>query len=226
MAVVLVVEDEPDLRALLAHHLEGAGHVVQEAGSIGEAGRLLAAHTPDLLVLDRMLPDGSGLDLCRALRRQPATRDLPVLLLTALGSEADRVQGFEGGADDYVVKPGSPRELVLRVQALLRRRGAPAEAMVLTVGDLVAEPERHRVTVAGQEVRLTALEFKLLVALMQRPGEVLSRRQLLAEVWGVSPNLQTRTVDTHVQRLRERLGAAPSRLETVHGVGYRLRAEP
>jgi two-component system phosphate regulon response regulator PhoB len=179
---------------------------------------------PDLLVLDVMLPDISGLEVCRRLRRSPQTIRLPVIMLTARSDEVDRVVGFEVGADDYVPKPFSPRELVLRVDAILRRT-TRTEALegpqVIVLGDLVIDVPAHRVEVQGQEVPLTALEFRLLLDLASRAGRVQSRDALLERVWGYSPNVETRTVDTHVKRLREKLGAAAAQIETVRGVGYR-----
>jgi two-component system phosphate regulon response regulator PhoB len=170
-----------------------------------------------------MLPDLPGSEVCRQLRSDPALRDLPVLLLTAKAEEIDRVVGFELGADDYVTKPFSPRELVLRIQAILRRAtGERATGGVLERGALLLDAERHRCTVEGVEIQLTAKEFRLLEALMSRPGRVLSRQQLLDDVWGSDISVTERTIDTHLKRLREKLGPAGDQIETVRGVGYRF----
>jgi two-component system phosphate regulon response regulator PhoB len=179
---------------------------------------------PDLLVLDVMLPDLSGIEVCRRLRRNPQTVRLPVIMLTARTDEVDRVVGFEVGADDYVPKPFSPRELVLRVDAILRRTTAAPGVegpQLITLGDLSIDVPAHRVEVQGEEILLTALEFRLLLDLASRAGRVQSRDALLERVWGYSPNVETRTVDTHVKRLREKLGAGAKQIETVRGVGYR-----
>jgi two-component system phosphate regulon response regulator PhoB len=221
---VVVVEDERDLAELVAYNLREAGHEVACFYDGTSALAEIQRSVPDLLVLDVMLPDISGLEVCRRLRRSPQTIRLPVIMLTARSDEVDRVVGFEVGADDYVPKPFSPRELVLRVDAILRRT-TRTEALegpqVIVLGDLVIDVPAHRVEVQGQEVPLTALEFRLLLDLASRAGRVQSRDALLERVWGYSPNVETRTVDTHVKRLREKLGAAAAQIETVRGVGYR-----
>ena len=223
VARILIVDDEADLRDLVAWNLRAAGHEIHEAGSGAEALELARKVRPDAIVLDLMLPDLPGTEVCRRVKAEPATAQTRVLMLTARGEEIDRVVGFELGADDYVVKPFSVRELVLRVNAVLRR-GAPAEPaeQPVVAGRLAVDRARHRVTVDGQEVALTALEFKLLWTLMERRGRVQSRERLLEDVWEVSPEITTRTVDTHVKRLREKLGAAGEYVETVRGVGYRF----
>jgi len=221
---VLVVEDEPDLADLVALNLRQEGHEVVIAHDGATALAEIQRSQPDLLVLDVMLPDISGLEVCRRLRRSAQTIRLPVIMLTARSDEVDRVVGFEVGADDYVLKPFSPRELVLRVDAILRRTLAPTEVagpQVIALGDLVIDVPAHRVEVRGQEIPLTALEFRLLLDLASRAGRVQSRDALLERVWGYSPNVETRTVDTHVKRLREKLGAGAEQIETVRGVGYR-----
>jgi two-component system phosphate regulon response regulator PhoB len=221
---ILVVEDEKDLAELVAYNLRDAGHEVSCVHDGAMALAEIQRSVPDLLVLDVMLPDISGLEVCRRLRRNPQTLRLPVIMLTARSDEVDRVVGFEVGADDYVPKPFSPRELVLRVNAILRRT-LQTEALegpqVIVLGDLVIDVPAHRVEVKGQEVLLTALEFRLLFDLASRAGRVQSRDSLLERVWGYSPNVETRTVDTHVKRLREKLGPAAAQIETVRGVGYR-----
>jgi two-component system phosphate regulon response regulator PhoB len=225
MPAILVVEDETDLRELVVHHLEAAGMTPLSCGTGGEALVLAGKHKPDLLLLDLMLPDLSGVEVCRRLRADPKTAAIPVIMLTARQAESDRVQGFEAGADDYVAKPFSTRELILRVQAVLRRRGEDAapDTSVLTGGGIAIDAARHQVLVDGQEVKVTALEFRLLATLMARRGRVQTRQTLLEDVWGLSPDLQTRTVDTHVKRLRERLGSAGEFIETIRGVGYCFR---
>jgi two-component system phosphate regulon response regulator PhoB len=221
---ILVVEDEPDLAELVAFNLRGEGHDVTVAHDGNAALAEIRRSRPDLVVLDVMLPDLSGIEVCRRVRRDPQTVRLPIIMLTARSDEVDRVVGFEVGADDYVPKPFSPRELVLRVEAILRRTIAPAEAegpQVIALGDLVIDLPAHRVEVRGEEVLLTALEFRLLLDLAIRAGRVQSRDALLERVWGYSPNVETRTVDTHVKRLREKLGVGAAQIETVRGVGYR-----
>lgn len=227
MPRVLVIEDEADLQAVLEYNLKSAGYDVRVVGSGGEGIRAAREDLPDLVLLDLMLPDISGLEVCRTLKGAPETRDVQVMMVTAKGEEIDRVVGFELGADDYITKPFSPRELVLRVGAVLRRAQAPqpdATAQVrITIGRLVLDVPRHRVTVDDEEVPLTALEFKLLLDLATRRGRVQSRDALLDRVWGYAPGIETRTVDTHVKRLRAKLGDAGHLLETLRGVGYRLR---
>jgi two-component system phosphate regulon response regulator PhoB len=227
MARILVVEDEKDLQEVLSYNLRQAGHEATIVGTGQEALARVGAESPDLVLLDLMLPDMSGTDVCRALKSDPTTRHIPVVMLTAKSEEIDRVVGFELGADDYVVKPYSMRELTLRLQAILRRRTAPTEGSGLTAfGRLRIDREGHRVWVDGGEVALTALELRLLCTLYDRRGRVQSRAVLLDEVWRMSSDVNTRTVDTHVKRLREKLGDAGAYLETVRGVGYRFTGGP
>ena len=223
---VLVVDDEPDITALVAYHLAKAGYQVATAASGPEAIRLAEDQAPDLVVLDLMLPGLSGYEVLEALRRRPQTQDLGVILLTARKEEADRIRGLSLGADDYLVKPFAPQELVLRVGAVLRRLAGPpvASGSKVVAGPLTVDRAAHKVTVAGQDVELTATEYKLLVTLAERRGRVQSRAQLLETVWEAHPDIQTRTVDMHMQRLRAKLGAAADLLETVRGFGYRFRA--
>lgn len=227
-ARILVVEDEADLAELVGFNLRDAGHQVTTASNGANALAELRRMKPDLVVLDVMLPDVSGLEVCRRIRRDESTARIPVLMLTAKGTEVDRVVGFEVGADDYVVKPFSPRELTLRVDAILRRASAAAtggapERQAIDVGTLSIDVPAHRVTVGGDEIPLTALEFRLLLDLATRMGRVQSRDALLERVWGYAPGIETRTVDTHVKRLREKLGEGAEYIETVRGVGYRIR---
>jgi two-component system phosphate regulon response regulator PhoB len=221
-ARILVVDDEPDLVELLRFNLTEAGFEVESALSGGEALERLERRSPDLLILDLMLPDVGGKEICRQLRADPRFRNLPIIMLTAKAEEVDRIIGFEIGADDYVTKPFSPRELALRVRAQLRHTVEPAETEVLECDSLRLDLERHRCYVDHVEVELTAKEFGLLETLMRRPGRVLSRERLLDEVWGTDITVTSRTIDTHLKRLREKLGPAGALIETVRGVGYRF----
>jgi two-component system phosphate regulon response regulator PhoB len=227
MARVLVIEDEQDLQKVLAYNLRQAGHEPL-AATRGRDGLALARErAPDLVLLDLMLPDISGTEVCKAIKRDPKTERIPVLILTAKGEEIDRVVGFELGADDYVVKPFSVRELLLRIEAILRRaQGEATAAQTLTFGKLRVDRDAHRVWVDEREVELTALEFKLLVTLFDRRNRVQERAVLLDHVWGIEAAITTRTVDTHVKRLREKLGPAGEYIETVRGVGYRFAEDP
>lgn len=225
MARILVVEDEKDLQEVLAYNLRQAGHTAIVVGGGKDALAAVTEHRPDLLLLDLMLPDVSGVEICRRLKGDPTTRDLPIVMVTARGDEVDRVVGFELGADDYVVKPYSLRELLLRVDAVLRRK-TPGPALgehgVMVFAKLRVDRDAHRVWVDEEEVTLTALELRLLSTLLERRGRVQSRPALLDDVWGMSGEVTTRTVDTHVKRLREKLGSAGPYIETVRGVGYRF----
>src|ERR1041384_2617972 len=220
---VLVVDDEPDVLDLLAYNLQKAGYKTVRASDGATALQKARDLLPSLVVLDLMLPQIEGTEVCRHLRADPRTAPIPIIMLTAKADELDRVIGFELGADDYVVKPFSPRELVLRVKTILRRaqgKGAPAE--VLKADELIVDLAKHEVTVKGKPVDVTATEFKLLATLMERRGRVQSRDRLLTDVWGYEGDIDTRTVDTHVRRLREKLGSAADCIETVRGVGYRF----
>lgn len=228
MARILVVEDEPDLRQVLEYNLRQAGHEVLTAGRGDEGLRVAREQRPDLVLLDLMLPDTPGTEVCRSLKDNTATRSIPVMMVTARGEEIDRVVGFELGADDYVVKPFSVRELLLRVQAILRRgRQEEAEGEPnVEFGRLRIDRDAHRVWVDQREIELTALEFKLLLTLYERRNRVQTRAALLDDVWGIQADITTRTVDTHVKRLREKLEAARDYVETVRGVGYRFVGSP
>jgi two-component system, OmpR family, phosphate regulon response regulator PhoB len=221
---ILVVEDEKDVVDLLSLHLRKAGGFMISSTSDGSTGLSKARELkPDLIILDLMLPKMSGLEVCKVLKTDPATRHIPVLMLTAKAEEVDRIVGLEIGADDYVVKPFSPREVILRIKAILRRGSADETDEQLTAGAITIDPARHQVLVNGKPISLTSLEFKLLRTLMQRRGRVQERDRLLNEVWGYESVIDTRTVDTHVRRLREKLGKAGDIVETVRGFGYRLR---
>ena len=223
---VLVVDDEPDIVALVAYHLAKAGYRVSTAASGDDAVAVARQECPALIVLDLMLPGMSGFDVLEQLRADPTTHGVAVLLLTARREEPDRIRGLSLGADDYLTKPFSPQELVLRVAAILRRVGASpqAEGDVLRVGTMSIDRSAHRVQVDGHDVELTPTEFKLLLTLAERRGRVQARGHLLETVWEAAPDIQTRTVDMHIQRLRAKLGAAGESIETVRGFGYRLRA--
>jgi two-component system, OmpR family, phosphate regulon response regulator PhoB len=224
-STVLIVDDEPDLCRLLEFNLRSAGFVPHVAMTGKAALELAAEVDPDLVVLDLMLPDQSGLEVCRTLRAMPGRANIGILMLTARGTTTERVDGLEAGADDYVVKPFELAELVARVRALARRcaehKNAPPE--VLSWRGVSLDQARHRLTVDGDAITLRPMEQKLLALFLAHPGEVFSRERLLADVWGLSGSLQTRTVDVHVQRLRQHVPALGDALETLHGVGYRLR---
>ncbi len=227
MSTILVIEDERDLLKVLEYNLRQAGHQVHTAARGKDGLRLAREKRPDLVLLDLMLPDLPGTEICRTLRGAPETAGIAVIMLTARGEEIDRVLGLELGADDYVVKPFSVRELLLRIQAILRRgRPDSTPAAVVQFGCLRLDREAHRTWVQETEIELTALEFRLLLTLHDRRNRVLTREKLLDEVWGIDADITTRTVDTHVKRLREKLGAAGVYLETVRGVGYRFAASP
>ena len=226
MAHVLIVDDEPDLARLVEFNLTQAGLETSLAFTGAQALQLARLKVPDLVLLDLMLPDISGKEVCRRLRAEPKTRHVPIAMLTARGEEVERIERFEVGADDYVTKPFSPRELVLRLQAILRRSVTKDQSEQLKVAMVRLDLGAHRAFVAGAEVELTTLEFTLLQSLMLHPGRVRTREQLLADAWGITSVMETRTVDTHVMRLRDKLGGARDMVETVRGVGYRLSEAP
>jgi two-component system phosphate regulon response regulator PhoB len=221
---ILVVDDEPDIIALVAYHLVKHGYRVSTASDGVEAVRAAKQDQPALIVLDLMLPGKSGYEVLEELRANPATRETAVLMLTARKEEEDRIRGLALGADDYLTKPFSPQELVLRVGAILRRTQRTARPDIMNVGPIEIDRAEHRVRVEGNEVDLTATEYKLLLLLAERRGRVQDRAKLLEAVWDAAPDIQTRTVDMHVQRLRSKLGSAGDLVETVRGFGYRLRA--
>jgi two-component system phosphate regulon response regulator PhoB len=223
MERVLIVDDDPDIVKLVRYNLVHAGFNVEAASTGREALKLIHKLPPDLVVLDVMLPDVDGLEVCRMLRQQQPSRRIPILMLTAKGEEIDRVVGFELGADDYVSKPFSPRELVLRVKSILRRSGAE-RIDVLHAGRIQLLPDRRQCFVNSALISLTAKEFDLLYELMKARGNVLTREVLMDRVWGYHGEATSRTLDTHVRRLREKLGRDGERVETVRGVGYRVSA--
>jgi two-component system, OmpR family, phosphate regulon response regulator PhoB len=224
--MVLVVDDDPTVSDVVRRYLERAGHRVTVATDGAAALDAVTRHRPDLIVLDLMLPGLDGREVCRRLRSHPGTRDIPIIMLTALGDETDRVVGLQVGADDYVTKPFSMRELLLRIKAVLRRHEAPQRSSGdLLFGRLRIDTAGHQVWVDDEIVELTALEFRLLTTFFTRRGRVQSRDVLLTDVWGHSAGLPTRTVDTHIQRLRKKLGPAGDYIETLRGVGYRFRTK-
>ena len=225
---ILVIEDEPDIRKTLEYNLSREGYDVAVCGTLQEANKLLEPSL-SLLVLDLMLPDGSGLDLCREIKKNSLLSSIPIIILTAKDDEVDRVVGFELGADDYVTKPFSVRELILRIKAVLKRGEVNKPELVEVerqFGDLSIDVDSHEVHVNSELVVLTALEFKLLKQLVDRRGRVQSRDQLLSDVWGYSSEVTTRTVDTHIKRLREKLGPMGKYVQTMRGIGYKFSRTP
>ena len=225
---ILVIEDEPDIRRTLEYNIAREGFNVFTASSISEAEEAIKSHSINLVLLDLMLPDGSGLELCKKIKSNPKTEYVPVLILTAKDDEVDKVVGFELGADDYVTKPFSVRELILRIKAVLKRGQVKKDIVevVRQFGDLKIDIESHEVYVDNNQIDLTALEFKLLNQLVDTRGRVQSRDHLLAEVWGYSSEVTTRTVDTHIKRLRNKLGTMGKYVQTIRGVGYKFSRSP
>ena len=221
---ILIIEDEPDIRKALEYNISREGYDVTCASSLSEGRQKLESASFTLLLLDLMLPDGSGLDLCRELKQDKSSSSMPVIILTAKDDEVDKVVGFELGADDYVTKPFSVRELILRVKAVLKRGERKSDNMEVQrqFGELKIDVDSHEVFVNDEQVNLTALEFKLLSQLVDRRGRVQSRDQLLSDVWGYSSDVTTRTVDTHIKRLREKLGDMGKYVQTIRGVGYKF----
>jgi two-component system phosphate regulon response regulator PhoB len=223
---ILIIEDEPDIRKTIEYNFVKEGFKVSVAGSLAEGKKVFLAETVNLIILDLMLPDGSGLDFCREIKSNPSSSSTPIIILTAKTDEVDRVVGFELGADDYVTKPFSVRELLLRVKAILKRSPSsiPQGIGEQIVGNLKIDFDAHIVLVKGEEIKLTALEFKLLKHFLDRRGRVQSRDQLLQDVWGYSSDITTRTVDTHIKRLREKLCSAGDYIQTIRGVGYKFNS--
>src|SRR6516165_4064077 len=221
MERVLIVDDDPDIQRLVSYNLSQAGFQVTTASSGRTALETVQEHPPDLIILDIMMPDIDGMEVCRTLRQRENSRRIPIIMLTARADEIDRVVGFELGADDYVMKPFSPRELVLRVKSIFRRVGEQ-KTETLSVGKIQLLPQRRQVIVDKEEVVLTAKEFDLLHELMQARGNVLTREFLMDKVWGYHGDATSRTLDTHVRRLREKLGDEGDMVETVRSVGYRI----
>ena len=226
---ILVIEDEPDIRRNLEYNLGREGFNASSVGSLDEADEKLKSKKFDLILLDLMLPDGSGLDLCKKIKSNSETEATPIIILTAKDDEVDKVVGFELGADDYVTKPFSVRELILRVKAILKRSDTKTKEVVEVerqFGDLKIDVDSHEVHVDSQLIELTALEFRLLKELVDKRGRVQSRDQLLSEVWGYNAEVTTRTVDTHIKRLREKLGSMGKYVQTIRGVGYKFSRTP
>ena len=226
---ILVIEDEPDIRKNLEYNLGREGFIVSSEASLSDAEKKLENNNDfSLIILDLMLPDGSGLDLCKKIKGNPGTESIPIIILTAKDDEVDRVVGFELGADDYVTKPFSVRELILRIKAVLKR-GQKKEDVVEVgrqFGDLSIDVESHEVHVNNDQIDLTDVEFRLLQQLVEGSGRVQSRDQLLSDVWGYSSEVTTRTVDTHIKRLREKLGPMGKYVQTIRGVGYKFSRLP
>ena len=221
---ILIVEDEPDIRSTLEYNLHRDNFQTESVGNLLDAEKILSTSNISLILLDLMLPDGSGLDLCRKLKADQSTNSIPIIILTAKDDEVDKVVGFELGADDYVTKPFSVRELILRIKAILKRKVQKPEVTEVEreFGELRIDSDSHEVFVNGEEVSLTALEFRLLKQLVDRRGRVQTRDQLLSDVWGYSADITTRTVDTHIKRLREKLGPIGKYVQTIRGVGYKF----
>ena len=220
----MIVDDEVDVTDLVSYHLRAKGYAVESVNDPNNSLGLARTFQPDLVILDVMMPDLNGVQICRLMRADPQLKNIPVIFLTAKAEEADRIQGFEAGADDYICKPFSTKELVLRVQSILRRatESVGAECKKLRAGEIVLDVERHETVVSGKPIELTATEFKLLRLLIERRGRVQTREHLLINVWNYETEIETRTVDTHVRRLREKLGTEADWIETIRGVGYRF----
>ena len=224
MAKLLIIEDEKDIVQALEYNLKKEGYSVSKAYDGIQGLKLIKDLSPDLIILDLMLPGVDGLEICRQIKKDPKTENLPVIMLTAKGAEADKVVGLEVGADDYIVKPFSMRELIARVRAVLKRYGKKIKetASLIKFPDLTIDSEKHEVKAAGKIIELTAKEFALLKFLAENQGRVFSREQLLDQVWGIEAAIETRTVDVHMRRLREKLGKAGKHLITLRGVGYKF----
>ena len=227
---ILVVEDEPDINKTVSYNIANEGLKPLSALNLSEAESYISSNNISLIILDLMLPDGSGLDFCKKLKSSNAYNDIPIIIVTAKDDEVDKVVGFELGADDYVTKPFSVRELILRIKAILKRNSKDmtqnTSSKTQTFGILSINEDSHEVFINDDEIILTALEFKLLKHLLDRRGRVQTRDQLLADVWGYSSHITTRTVDTHVKRLREKMGVMGKHVQTIRGVGYRFSRNP
>ncbi|MDD5004903.1 MAG: response regulator transcription factor [Candidatus Omnitrophica bacterium] len=223
---ILIIEDDKHISKLVKYNAEKAGYDCTAVDDGEEALRILTKQGADLIILDIMLPKTDGFEVCRLIKQDPKLKNIPIIMLTAKGEEVDRIVGLELGADDYVVKPFSPRELVLRIKAILKR-GKQEESSkdIIERGNLVINVPKHQVTVNNKEVELTPIEFKLLVTLIERNGRIQSRERLLSDVWDMNADVFTRTVDTHIKRLREKLGKMGDQIETVRGLGYRFKEE-
>ncbi|MDC0466933.1 response regulator transcription factor [Gammaproteobacteria bacterium] len=225
---ILIIEDEPDIRKTLEYNISREGYKVVSASSLSEGKEQINSSDFSIILLDLMLPDGSGLDLCREIKSDKDKSSTPIIILTAKDDEVDKVVGFELGADDYVTKPFSVRELILRIKAILKRGESKKETLEIQrqFGELTMDVDSHEVFVNSEQIILTALEFRLLRQLVDRRGRVQSREQLLSDVWGYSAEVTTRTVDTHIKRLREKLGTMGKYVQTIRGVGYKFSRTP
>jgi len=221
---ILIIEDEKNIAKLIKFNLEKNGYETIATRSGEEAIQILGRHEVDLILLDIMLPGMNGLEVCKEIKQMNRTKNIPVIMLTAKGEEVDRIVGFEVGADDYITKPFSPRELILRLKAILRRGKAEdtVRKEILSEGDINVDISRHEVTVKGKTVELTQMEFKLLCTLLERRGRVQTRDSLLTDVWGIDTMVETRTIDTHIKSLRSKLGKSGDRIETIRGMGYKF----
>lgn len=223
---IFIIEDDKHISKLVKYNLEKAGYGCAVANDGEEALDILSKERPDLIILDIMLPKMDGFELCRVIKQDVKLKNIPIIMLTAKGEEVDRIVGLELGADDYVVKPFSPRELILRIKAILKRgKSEELPKDIIKRGILVIDVSKHKVTVNNKEIELTPIEFKLLVTLIERNGRIQSRDQLLSDVWEHQSDVFTRTVDTHIKRLREKLGKISGQIETVRGLGYRFKEE-
>jgi len=223
---VLIVEDEKNIAKLIRYNLEKAEYDCTTARTGEDAVYLSGKHGFDIVILDIMLPGIDGFEVCRKIKQDPRSKDIPIIMLTAKGEAVDRIVGLELGADDYMVKPFSPRELILRIKAILKRgKAQPLKKETITAGDISVNIPKHKVYVKGREIELTRMEFKLLTTLMERGGRVQDRDKLLNDVWNIDTMINTRTIDTHIKKLREKLGKAGDMIETVRGMGYRLKGD-
>jgi DNA-binding response OmpR family regulator len=223
---ILVVEDEKHISKLVTYNLEKAGYEVYAALTGEEALKLLGCYPFDLIILDIMLPGMDGFEVCRTIKQDPKLKNIPIIMLTAKGEEVDRIVGLELGADDYVVKPFSPRELTLRIKAILKRGNAlEPQKNIITAKNLTVDIEKHTVVIGRNEIILTPMEFKLLVTLLERRGRLQTRDRLLSDVWDMAADVDTRTIDTHIKRLRKKLGSLGKLIETVRGLGYRFEGD-
>ncbi|MFH0771324.1 MAG: response regulator transcription factor [Candidatus Omnitrophota bacterium] len=223
---ILIIEDDKNISRLIKYNLEKENYDAFAVPNGEEALEFLKRYPADLIILDIMLPKMDGFEVCRAIKQEPKLKDIPVIMVTAKGEEMDRVVGLELGADDYIIKPFSPRELVLRVKAILRRSGKVSpENNIIKAGELLIDTDKYKVLSGKKEIELTPMEFKLLVALAQRRGRLQLRERLLSDVWGLTSEVDTRTIDTHIKRLREKLGKFGALIRTVRGLGYKFREE-
>jgi two-component system, OmpR family, phosphate regulon response regulator PhoB len=222
---ILIVEDDRNIYKLLKYNLEKAGFICRVTVTGEEALEILDVEKVDLVILDIMLPKKDGLEVCKEIKQDQILSAIPIIMLTAKGEEIDRVVGFQVGADDYVVKPFSPRELVLRVKSVLRRKNIPEPAGILSINTIVVDPQRRKVSVGKRTIELTPMEFNLLAILIKRKERVQSRDRLLDDVWGISADVTTRTVDTHIKRLRKKLGKEGRSIKTVRGLGYKIEGD-